>query len=128
MANLVTPETETFAVDLSLASWVEVNYLDPQGSQRRVICDRNHLGQDIRIEMRPHLVVTHEIPDAESEDGYRLETIEMPLERVLLSNVYERQSGPELQRCSSGCEMCSDQDQLLARWVTHFGNLVRLLW
>lgn len=120
--SLVAPEVEAFVEDLSQSHWVEVNYLDAKGDLQRVFYDRNCPDEDIRIEMRPHLVATHSIQDADSPDGsgYRLETVEVPLERVLLSTVYENRGCPEPQ-----CEYCGN-DRPTARWVTNYGRLVRL--
>jgi hypothetical protein len=93
--SLVSPQLESLAVELSRSTWVQVYYLDSQGEPRRVCYDRNWVDENIRIVMKPHLVVTHQIQDASSPDGpgYRLETVEVPLERVLLTRVSENEPG-----------------------------------
>lgn len=88
--SLVAPELETLAQDLSESSVVEVYHLDDHGDPHKVCAQPGWCSEDdVRIELRPHLVVTRPVQDPDSEDGYRLETTEIPLGRVLIAKVLE---------------------------------------
>lgn len=85
--TLVSAELEALARDLSESSSVEVYYLDGQGEPRKAAYYSQSLGDAVRIEMRPHLVVTRQIQDDSYPEGWSTEDVPIPLERVLVANV-----------------------------------------
>lgn len=85
--TLVPAELVTLARDLSESSSVEVYYLDDQGDPRKAAYYSQSLGDAVRIEMRPHLVVTRQIQDDSDAEGWSTEDVPIPLERVLMANV-----------------------------------------
>ncbi len=85
--NLVAPELETLARDLSQSSSVEVFYLDDQGAPQKAAYYSQSLGDAVRIEMKPHLVVTRQIQDDSDPESWSTEDVSIPLERVLMANI-----------------------------------------
>jgi len=82
--NLVTPEVEALAVDLAESGLVEVHYLDESSRPQKIYYSDQALGETVRIEMRPHLVVTRQIQHSSDPDDWGTEDVAIPLERALL--------------------------------------------
>lgn len=120
MANptvVVAPEVVTLAEDLQQGACIEVYYLDAHGTpQRTTVAPAWASEEGIRVELRPHLVVTQQTCDPESGD-YGTETLEIPLERVLIADVSQEDQYGEQPY----------ETYLQARWVhAPHGTLLRL--